>query len=107
MEQETINGYWFCPHIDKNSCYTLEVYLPHFKEKIAYIETVPVWVPNETETGLDNSQEFAKVWMVFVKEEYRRKGIATAMYLKAEKDLMRKLIRGDVVTDDGQSFVRK
>ena len=107
MENELILGFRFLPYLKTGGYYILEVYLKDSWEKVAYLETVPCWIPNELETGLENDPEHAKVWMVEVREDYRRKGIASAMYEKAERDLNRKLVQGDVVTNDGQKFKRK
>lgn len=59
-------------------------------------------VPNAEETGLENGR--LKGWNVEVKPEYRRRGVARAMYELASRKEGKAIVPGDVLTPDGAAF---
>lgn len=60
-------------------------------------------VPNADETGLENGR--LKGWDVTVRPEFRRRGIARAMYDLAARREGKEIVPGDFQTPDGRGFL--
>jgi len=77
----------------------------HLMREIAQLQIIPLMIePPDDGPHLISDPKHAKVWDVTVHPDYRRKGIATAMYDFAEHITGKKLVGGDFQTPDGQAF---
>ena len=77
-------------------------------QEVASLQIIPLMIaPPDDGPHLISDPKNAKVWDVMVHPDYRRKGLATAMYDFAEHVTGKKLVGGDFQTPDGQAFRRK